>query len=84
MTATLRYTSSRHQTTAVRVARVAAASRIQAERLAREAARARYLDEGQLLSADGTYVEWCLICSRPTDHTGEHTPEQIAAWKGTR
>lgn len=27
------------------------------------------------------YGDWCFICSRPTNHLGEHTPEQIAAWE---
>lgn len=24
--------------------------------------------------------DWCHICSRPTDHFGEHDPEQLLAW----
>jgi hypothetical protein len=24
--------------------------------------------------------DFCFICGRPTDHLGEHSPEQIEAW----
>jgi hypothetical protein len=82
MSAALIYTSSRQTSAALAMARVAAAGRVQAERQAREAAHRRTWDDvaatGQLCSPE---QDWCYICRRPTDHTGEHTPEQIAAWR---
>lgn len=28
--------------------------------------------------------DFCFVCSRATDHWGEHTPDQILAWTTTR
>jgi hypothetical protein len=91
MTAALRYTSSTQADNALRIARVAAAGRVQADRLRDEAQRAalveasrRYADEGQIFAVDPWDVDYCFICNRCTDHLGEHTPEQIAAWQEGR
>ena len=87
-TSTLVHQSSREADTRLAIARVAAAGRVRAERERREAelkARTAELDwaasQGQYYSFDYTEA-FCFICSRPTDHLGEHTPEQIAAWRG--
>jgi hypothetical protein len=93
MTATaLRYTSSREADNALRVARVAAAGRVRAEReradrerAALVAASRRYVDShGQAFAVDPWDVDYCYVCGRCTDHLGEHTPAQIAAWKAGR
>jgi len=78
------YTSSREANTARAMRRVAKGGVLTDKRRAeraelaelREAARA----EGQLLDERG-FGEFCLICSRATDHWGEHSPEQIEAWR---
>jgi len=71
-----------------RIARVAAAGRVAAERQARQAqqARAWALTEatGQAYATDPSDVDFCFVCGRCTDHTGEHSPEQIAAWRAGR
>jgi hypothetical protein len=72
MTTTLAYTTSTPTAASRRIgaiARVLNAPRTPSRSLQ---------DEGQLLSDE---LDWCFICSRATDHSGEHTPEQIAAWK---
>ena len=90
----LAYTSSTQGANLVMMARVAAGARVKAERVLREEreiaavrewqAQAQIArEQGQSLGMDGE-VEWCFICSRPTDHWGEHTPEQIAEWKASR
>jgi hypothetical protein len=88
-TATLVHTSSRTADNGLRIARVAAAGRVAAERRAEDARRAalveqayRYADShGQIFAVDPWDVDYCYICNRCTDHFGEHSPEQIAAWK---
>jgi len=92
MTATLLHTSSREAEARLAIARVAAAGRVQADRLRAERERAamveasrRYVDShGQAFAVDAWDVDYCFICGRCTDHLGEHTPEQIAAWKAGR
>jgi hypothetical protein len=83
--ATLAYTSSREAGAALGIARVRAASRVAAERKAREARVDRAWDvahaTGQLCLDE---QDWCYVCGRATDHTGEHTPEQVAAWREGR
>jgi hypothetical protein len=90
MTATLVHTASREADARLAIARVAAAQRVRAERERREAARAVRHAELAAFAAEGQYFSFdyldafCFICSRATDHVGEHTPEQIAAWKDGR
>jgi hypothetical protein len=43
--------------------------------------RRRAMHQGQLLGDD---ADFCFICRRATDHLGEHTQEQIDAWKAGR
>lgn len=44
-------------------------------------AEVKRMQQTQRRAADLAMSEdWCHICGRPTDHRGEHTPEQIAAW----
>lgn len=88
MIATLVHTSSRQADARLAMARVAAGPRVKAERLSKEKAlKARVAEieaaceDGQYYSYDFTEV-WCFICNRATDHLGEHSPEQIAAWRG--
>lgn len=82
MTAALVHTSSRQAAAALAVARIAAAGRVRAERLRREAAHerawTRAAETGQLVLGDEV---WCYVCGRSTDHIGEHSEEQIAAYK---
>jgi hypothetical protein len=84
MTATITYTSSREANTVRTMRQIAGAGAAQdkrrAERDALEALRTEARAEGQVLSENG-FGEFCLICSRATDHWGEHSPEQIAAWR---
>jgi hypothetical protein len=89
MTATLIHTSSRETDARLGMARVAAAGRMAAERQAREAREALlfaweryYSDLGQMLDlAWDTGEAFCFICSRCTDHLGEHTDAQVAAYQ---
>lgn len=89
-TSTLRYTSSRERNAAVGIARVAAAGRVRREREARERAYALQREitdtTGQHLALDGDDwdVDYCFICGRVTDHLGEHSDEQVEAWKAGR
>lgn len=71
---TLVYTSSRQQANLLAIARVAAAGRITAERKAQAADHQRDLDSGST-------EDYCFICKRVTDHRGEHSDAQIAAWQ---
>lgn len=87
MTATLVHTSSREADARLAMARVAAARRVQQARISEEAKQAKLRKElahaarqGQYLSEDGR-AAFCFICSRATDHLGEHSPEQIKAWQ---
>jgi len=94
MTATLVHTSSRQADARLALARVAAAGRVREARLAREAkeaaAREAYelelaqgMEVGQWFSQD--YLEqYCFVCKRATDHWGEHSDEQVAAWRAER
>jgi hypothetical protein len=81
----LAYTTSTKDRHNLAIARVAAAGRIAAER---EKARREEEKAWQRVDETGVLVtkheEYCFICSRATDHTGEHTPEQIEAWKARR
>jgi hypothetical protein len=84
--ATLAYSTNSHAARVLDpIARVRAAGRVAAERKAREARVDRAWDvahaTGQLCLDE---QDWCYVCGRPTDHTGEHTPEQIAAWREGR
>jgi hypothetical protein len=91
-TVTLAHTSSREADNHLRIARVLAAGRIAAERQREERQRAallaqsrRYVEShGQSYAVDPWDVDYCHICGRCTDHFGEHSPEQIAAWKAGR
>jgi hypothetical protein len=88
-TATLAHTSSREADNSIRIARVAAAGRIAAERRAAETAYARlvaearrYVDShGQSFAIGEWDVDYCYICGRCTDHFGEHSESQIRAWR---
>jgi hypothetical protein len=84
MTATLTYTSSREANTVRTMRGIARAGAAQDKRKAEwerhQARAAEARAEGQLLDPNGL-GEFCLICSRATDHSGEHSPEQIAAWR---
>lgn len=76
-------------TTAVRVAysTTTPAPLPRMARIARvlNAPRTRLSYAGDLPWQINTETEvWCFICSRATDHTGEHEPEQIAAWLARR
>lgn len=88
--ATIAYsTSTARVRVADRMARVAAAGRVRADRLAREAREAReHARVWDLVESDGQLStdteEWCFICGRPTNHLGEHTPDQIDAWRAGR
>lgn len=94
-TATLRYSTSTEQVRRDAIARVLAAGRVGTERKAREARAAKERAElqltvdaarkqGQLLAIDPWDTDWCMICSRCTDHLGEHSPEQVEAWREGR
>lgn len=82
---TLAYSTSTAQARGLAFARVLAAGRVRAERLAREREAER---ASALLDATGQWAlghdEWCYVCSRPTNHLGEHTPEQVEAWREGR
>lgn len=84
-TATLVHTASREAIARLAIARVAAGPRVTAARLSEERARQHAYtvahETGQLCTPE---QDWCYICGRPTDHTGEHTPEQVARWKAGR
>jgi hypothetical protein len=89
MTSTIVHTSSREADARLAIARIAASGRIRAERQAAEARREAerqqhlvWLSMGQ--SYDEVYGDFCHICGRCTDHLGEHTPEQIEAWRAGR
>jgi hypothetical protein len=90
MTSTaLAYSTSSHAVRVTdRIARVRAAGRVAAERKAADARRARAWAltdaTGQAYANDWSDVDFCFICGRCTDHTGEHTPDQIAAWREGR
>lgn len=75
---TLVHTSSTQAANRLAIARVAAGGRTtdtaRQVRAMHDAAR----EQGQMYYADG---DWCMICRRPTDHLGEHSPEQVDAWK---
>jgi hypothetical protein len=43
-----------------------------------EAADAYARSQGQFYYED---CDWCAICGRATDHFGEHSDEQIEAWR---
>jgi hypothetical protein len=94
MTATLVHTSSRQLDAQLAIARIAASGRVQAERLRAEAKAAAELEayhaeldaameQGQWFSQDGLET-YCYVCRRATDHWGEHSDEQIAAWRADR
>jgi hypothetical protein len=88
-TATLVHSSSREADNALRIARVAAAGRVQAARIRAEHDRAVLVEQaykyaeshGQIYAVDPWDVDWCLVCGRPTDHFGEHSESQIRAWR---
>lgn len=87
-TTAVRYTSSRQADARLSIARVLAAGRVRDERVCREAAeqaaraeRDSAREQGQLLGDSVGDGDWCLICSRATDHLGEHTDEQVARWR---
>lgn len=69
----LAYSTSSHAVRVTdRIARVAAAGRVTAERRARMARATRERAAGQHLAEGPWDCDWCFICGRPTDHTGEH------------
>ena len=84
MTATITYTSSREASNRLAVARVAAAGRVTDARRAADAQRDAWYQQGQSFAEHEGDVDFCHICGRCTDHLGEHSPEQVQAWRERR
>lgn len=69
-----------------RIARVAAAPRVRADRIAREERERieRELEWNRFMATGQSYhwdTPFCHVCGRCTDHIGEHTDDQIRAWR---
>jgi hypothetical protein len=88
MSATLVYSTaplSRRAQAKLGIARVRAAGRVAADRRRAEARAARVradeLATGQHYATDVSDVDFCFVCGRVTDHTGEHSEAQMEAWR---
>jgi hypothetical protein len=75
-TATVAFTTSTPTAAGRRISAIARVINAPRTSLAPKSEPWQYVEEG--------YGEWCFICSRATDHSGEHDPEQIARWQAAQ